>query len=518
MLPLYVGTGVAILLAFSARGLTPVAFITTAFLVLAAGVSVWVFPIAALAVGAGIAASLPGFIGWACSLVKGPAGEASKKWVAAILVPGKADAQAGVEDDPAYARKLFGLSVILADAGIIAVLALFYFTVASSQSYRLGYAAEPAGLPKGAAAFVKANNIKGTALTHPNWAGYLLQGIYPGANVICGTKPLSADEDTVMAVSWAFGMPAKSGAGAIIDALTRSKVTFAVVPQRWPRALDFRGAFAPVYWDDVSAVLVPNVPPNAALIAAHDESLTYPPYFGFGLTQERLPEAIAALQKKLAEGGESAYANYELGICFLRRGDREAAAASLIMALGTNPTLPEAYHWLGDMVSSDKGDFVTEKILAAFSQYSQLGRLLAGARGTSEAGRANALRIFLYSQAIRCNRDFAMAYLKLGQVLLESGDTYRGIQNLREARSADDRRPQLGRETRRQLEEQIVKLTTPQPRPPAVPPTQGGAGQSGASQGAPPAASEAGPPVPPGASEPPVGPPAPASGPGAGGE
>jgi tetratricopeptide (TPR) repeat protein len=440
-------------------------------LLVIAGVSRAVFPLLALCVAAAILEGLPGAVERVRPYIKGRAWNAICDWLAAVFVRASGEPQAPAAPEASRLRRQLGIGAALAGLGLVLFLALFSLTVAASQYYTFGGGADETKLPQRAVAFVKASGLKGIILVHPRWAGYLAKEDFPGARPFRDARPLATEGTTATAVAWVFGMPVKS-VSDVSTVLQASNASAILVPQKWARAVDFARAWVPVYWDDTAAVLVSDTPANKSFIAANDMRLTYPPYFGFGLTKDKLPEVISMLEQKVSAEERSAYARYELGICYFLKGQREPAAANLVIALGTDPTLAVAYHTLGDIVRlADKPELIGN-IAQALSQDPGLTEMLSPVVAAKPKERTRSLAIALYSQAIRYDPDFAMAYVRLGDLLLQKGDVFRATSVLIDARKADDRRPQLDRFApglRSQLDEQIKRLTAPRP-------TQAGAG------------------------------------------
>ena len=462
----YVGSALAILLAFTARGALAAGFAAASALVVIAGVSAAVFPLLALCVAAAILEGLPGAVERAGPYIRGKAYGAVCDWLAAVLVRAGGETRSSVAPDACRLRRELGIQAALAGVGLVFVLALFSLAVAGSKPYTFGGGLDETKLPQGAVAFVKASGLKGIILVYPPWAGYLAKEDFPGARPFLDARPLATEGKAAAAVAWVFGM----SANPVPDVSTifkESNASAVLVPQRWARAVDFAPACVPVYWDDTAAVLVEDTPANKDLIAANDMRLTYPPYFGFGLTREKLPEVISALEKKVSLEEPAAYARYELGICYLLKGQRETAAAHLIIALGTDPTLAVAYHTLGDVVRlADKPDLIAY-IAQSLSQDPGLTGMLDPVLAAKPDQRTLSLAIALYGQAIRYDPDFAMAYVRLGELLLQKGDVFRATSMLIDARKADERRPQLDKLApglRSELDVQIKKLTAPRPR------------------------------------------------------
>lgn len=436
----YAVSGLAVVLAIASRDMLAVHFVLTAGLLVIAGTSVATFPFAAIAAMSAIAAALPGTLARAFGLSPTQPGGFGAAWVIPFLLPERA---AGVErtaesesSDAALwrARRLLGLQSALCGAGVLALLALFSVTAVGSSAYAFGAGMEEGRLPARAMVFIEKNGLKGAVLARPLWAGYVLWTAYPAVRPVACTKPFSTDAALARDVAWMFSA---GGArpGEAVARLERSGAALALVPLDWTRAGASREGLVPVYWDDTAAIFVRDTPANSKLIAASDARLTYPPYFGFGLTAEKLPDVIRQLENQVANYGRSAHAEYELGMCYWRLGEDIKAHAHLSMALGMDPSLVVAYQLMGDIATKEKN-------IPAARQF--------------------------YSEAIRIDPLFAMAYIKLGNLYFEGGDWARGVENLIAAQRADDKRPQLDRlkpGLRQELNEQVKKATTPPQRP-----------------------------------------------------
>ncbi|MCD6404526.1 MAG: tetratricopeptide repeat protein, partial [Planctomycetes bacterium] len=289
--------------------------------------------------------------------------------------------------------------------------------------------------PSEAVSFVTDQRLSGLALVHPAWAGYLQWQTADRVRAVAGGRPLGASREASEAALWAFGGAGGSASdGEFLRKIDEWGVSFALVPQEWAKAGNFRKGWKPVYWDDMSAVIVPDVPKSADIIARYDASATYPPFFSGNLQGEKLRQVVRRLEERIRRGGDSAYAFYELGVCCFLLKDYARAEKSLELAIMTKADFAAAYHLLAD-----------------------IHRL----RGDDQKA------IDLYGLAVKFKPDLAMAYLQMGNLFFKQGDWQRGVANLKAAQAADDAWPQLDRAApglRKQLDDKIKEATTPRQR------------------------------------------------------
>jgi len=423
------------------------------------GLSVGLFPFVMMEACAAVALGFPGALAWAGKRMTGPAGQITSEWIVPLAGASADAGEEGAARDWGRLRKRWAAQTALAGAALLTFLALFSYDGVGSRRYRFGANVGGEGLPAAAVKFIRAQGLGGTVLTWPGWAGYVLTQGYPRVSVFCDTRPAAITPEKASAVAQAFGAPQR--AGSVAEGLRRSNIAIALVPENWPGAMGLGGSWAPVYWDDSSAVFVPRNEANAALVAAHDQSLTYPAYFGLRLTKGMIPGIISTLSARVRNEAPSAHVYYELGVCYLALDQKETAAQYLLLALKAKPTLAMAYHLLGDIVRG--GNTVAkESVVGAFSGDARFAELLARFSGVKEGEAFDTLALILYWEAAKYDRDLAIAYLRLGELYLKKGNVPRTVDCLLAARRADDKKPQLDRFSaglRKELDGEIDLLT-----------------------------------------------------------
>lgn len=419
---------------FLSRDLAAFILAAAAALVALSGLSVASFPVfvavaaAAAAMGLGPAAERLALV------LADRAGGAFRHYVRPLFAPGGDLADPDVAADQCEywqeQRTACGLQALLAAVGLLLVLFLAAGSVGGI--YRGADAA-----PEGATSFIREAGISGCVLVQPSWAGHLVRSA-PGIEPLVTTRPLAASREAATFVAWAFGgaAPPPGFDAPPGEIAVELGATIALVPGEWPRALAFRNGWTPVYWDDTAAVLLADVPENAAVIERYDSSLTYPPYFMLGLSEENITEIRGQLSRKIDTQGDLAWAHYELAVLAYREGEYGRAEGHVNMALAEKQDFGAALHLGGDIYR---------------------------VRGDDET----AMRF--YARATELDSSNALTWLRMGNLLLKKGDWVRGLKALKAAQAADDQRPQLDAGwpgLRAQLDEQIEKIISP---PPPVP-------------------------------------------------
>lgn len=408
------------------------------------GLSVASFPVFTAAAAAAAAMGLAGTAERLCLILPPGARGAVRRYVSPLFAPAGelSEPAATAADNGEYWKDLraaCGLQALLAAGGLVVMLFLAAGSVGGI--YRGGQA-----LPEGAVSFIRETGISGRALVQPSWAGYLVLSVHGRVEPVATTRPLAASPEAATLVAWVFGGAAwPAGVEARpADVAAELGATIALVPGEWGRALAFRDGWTPVYWDDTAAVLLADVPANAPIIERYDSSLTYPPYFTLGLSEGNIEEIRHQLTRKIDRQGDLAWAHYELAVLAYMEGKYGRAEGHLNMALAEKQDFAAALHLAGDIYR---------------------------VRGDDQA----AMRF--YAGAIEREPLNAMAWLRMGNLLLKNGDWVRGLKALKAAQAADDKRPQLDGVRpglRGELDEQIEKIISP--RPPAPEAEEAGEG------------------------------------------
>lgn len=381
-------------------------------------------------------------------------------WIEKALGP-SGDDEDDVTLSDAVVRKRYALAIVLSGAGVAACALLFAYSAVGSAAYKFGLDPGTSALPVKAVAFARENGLKGLVVTRPSspaWAGYVLYSGWPELTVTADSRPLATREEDLELTAKVFGIAGDRRKEDIFAALDSAGVKGLIVQRDWPRAMQFRGKWVPVYWDDLSAVFVPRREEFAEMIARHDETLTYPPYFGFDLTRERIPDVIRRLSEKLKKDNDSAYVCYELGMCYYLIEDKANAALSLLVALRLDPRLAAAWHTLADIVRG-RNRPALDAVLRELMLEPRLAREASGVSLMKEPEIYDACAAVLYNEAVAHDRDLAMAYLRLSEIYMRVGNRNRAIDCLYGALRADDRRPQLDKlkpGLRKELEAQIT--------------------------------------------------------------
>lgn len=423
-------------------------FAVAATFALLLGLPVASFPVFVLCSAAGLTAALASVLAAVGKLLRTASAGVACEWIGPLLLTHLRPEEPPAGDDVTWLRlrTLRGLSSLVTAAGLVALLALLATTVAGQDRYEIGWSDDESTLPVEAVSFITREKLDGLALVHPAWAGYLEWRA--GVTVVADTRPLAASDARRDAAFWAF-TGALGTAAEVLRLLEEWDVAFVLAPQEWPKAHAFREGWKPVYWDDVSAVLVPDTPENAPLVEKYDTSLTYPPLFSVGSTPEETELRVKALAERLQKSPESAYASYELGWCRFALKDYDGARIWLGYATGVKEDFVPAYYLFAETCRAD-GDNVGATVL--------------------------------YQKVLQYQRDHAMAYLRLGEIFAGQGDWMRGLKYFENARRADDARKQLDLikpGLRAELDEYIRKIT--QPAPPGA--AEAPQGSSGATEG-----------------------------------
>jgi len=475
----------AVIVGLASRAPAGLALATAAVVVTGLGVSRQTLPIALLASAAAIATGLLSAAEMVMVSAKGKAPAVFKQWVAPMAGPGreeyapepKESGTQAVEDETAvrHAIAIFGIGTLIAGAGLVAVLALFAWTAVGSSVYSFGPGVDESTMPEKAVAFVKQSGLQGVFYAHPKWAGYTLWTLYPQARLAYDPRPLATTPFSAKLASSVVEVQQSAPDEEIVRAYAGARMAFAMVPyfKEWPRAKSITRFWAPVYWDDSATVFVPNTVENIAFVQAHEQRLTYPGLFGVGLTKENLPAVEAQLERKTQEDPNSAIAQYELGMSYYVGGQFDKAAMHLIVALGNDPGLANAWHSLGDIVRMSKSADITQVLLNALAADPLTKRQADAILQIQGPEQQRQLELLLYSEAVVSDRDFAMAYLRLGNAYLEGRDVGRGLSALMEAQKADDRHPQLDASMpglRKQLDAQVemIRAALSRPRQPGI--------------------------------------------------
>ncbi len=437
------------LLAFFSRSLRAFVLAGAGALVALAGLSVLSFAVFAMAAAAACASGVPGvsrsLAGW---LDRNDRADISS-YLAGLFTVREEPQEENSEklDDVEYwtrMRTMSGLSGLLAAVGLVVVLVL-----ASGGMATVYRDADP--VPEGAVSFIVENAITGRLLVQPAWAGYLSSRA-AATEPLATTRPLAARRDAAVLTAWAFGgapWPADKERGPMetAEAMDLSAV---LAPVDWARALAFKRAWTPVYWDDFAAVLAAPIPQNAEIIEAYDSTLTYPPFLLQVLAEHNADKVAARLIDRIEQDGDLALAHYGLAVIRYQQERFAEVAGHLAMVLAERPSFIPALSLMGDV---------------------------ARIRGEDSVAMRH------YARVLEHEPQNAIIMVHLANLQLKQGDWVRALRNFRAAQAADDRTGQLDAirpGLRAELDEQVERMVTP--RPPEMPdpdePAEGSATES----------------------------------------
>lgn len=235
-----------------------------------------------------------------------------------------------------------------ATAGVLFIIGTAGIIWQTSIRERLpGFGISGERLPEKAADFLEANPIRGNIFNDHTWGYYLLWRLYPDRKVFIDTRlSLYGDHWFNRYGAIYFGVP---GSETLLD---RLDIACAMLP--WSYDLASRAIFftspewRTIYWDDVAAITVRDVPENRSLIKARPFHLTCPVLFEKNLTDPNFHRPmLGELKAKLDEDPQCWLAYYNTGILLSTMGDPGAAAGAFQCARDLNPKSAASYYNLG---------------------------------------------------------------------------------------------------------------------------------------------------------------------------